>query len=82
MQNVIYKIKDAFEKMKGGESIKIIKLENTSNNEEEWTGDWGRDSDNWGANNMAYDKLPPGTFYMPFEEYLRLFIGTDILLDC
>ena len=30
---------------------------------------------------MEYDKLEEGKFFMPFDKYLRLFIGSDICLD-
>ena len=30
---------------------------------------------------MEYEKLEEGKFFMPFDKYLRLFIGSDICLD-
>ena len=79
-EGIQYFVKNAKNKLHKNADLKLILVQNTQN-EEEWTGDWGRESNLWGDGGLVYKDLPPGTFYMPFEKYLKLFTGTCICRD-
>ena len=60
--------------------INLILLQNTQG-EEEWESDWGRNCKNVDEANNFYGELDPGNFYMPFDKYLKLFVGTCLCRD-
>ena len=58
----------------------LILLQNTQG-EDEWESDWGRESEKWDDAHHYYTDLEKGNFYMPFDKYLKLFIGTCLCRD-
>ena len=75
-----YSLIDLHEFEHEGDQVRICKMRNPWGNYE-WKGDWSDTSNKWTDElrvRLNHTVEDDGTFFMPFEEYLRLFKRTSI----
>ena len=67
-----------------GSQIRLLKVRNPWG-QGEWTGDWSDKSPLWTdelRQQLNLQNVNDGCFYIPFKDYLRQFLATDVCSPC